>query len=78
MRKKAAVSQINSGGSTILKPVFLDNAEKTDLNIKTATKVQVIKRSPEGKVMLYKVINNDNDIVTDSTQLTPTPTHVKN
>ncbi|MHB8903613.1 MAG: hypothetical protein ACYC40_00725 [Patescibacteria group bacterium] len=69
LKNKNAGSQLTNPGSTILKPVFLDNKEKTDLNIKPENKVQVIQRNAEGKIILYKVIKNDNDIITDLNQI---------
>jgi len=61
----------NISNSTIIKPVFLDAAEKAALNISPETKVQVIKRTAAGKILLYKVIKNNNDIITDLNQIKP-------
>lgn len=68
-RTKNTNNQLTEPGSTILKPIFLSNQEKTDLNIKPETKIQVIQRDAAGKIILYKVINNDSDIVTDLNQV---------
>lgn len=70
-KQRAVLS--DSTNSSVLKPVFLNKAEKTALNIKPETKIQVIKRNSEGKIILYKVIKNDSDIVSNLNQLTPTP-----
>ena len=48
---------------------FLNKSEKIDLNIKPETKIQVLKRDAAGNVVLYKVIKNDSDIVTDLNQI---------
>ena len=77
-QKKKSSSPAVNNSAAVIKPVFLDSAEKTALNIKADTKVQVIKRSPDGKIMLYKVINNDSDIISNAAQLAPAATHVKN
>lgn len=53
------------------KPVFLDSSEKTRLNISPEIKVQVLKRNAEGKIILYKVIKNDSDVITDLNQIKP-------
>ena len=60
-----------------LKPVFLTNVEKTALNINPETKIQVIKKDTAGNLMLYKVIKNDADIVTDLKKLEPNPPQKK-
>ena len=69
--KNKTVNKNTSAPTTVLKPVFLDDKEKTDLNIKPETKVQAIKRNAAGQVMLYKVINNDTDIITNLNQIKP-------
>ena len=76
-KKNSNLPAVNNSAA-LIKPVFLDSAEKAALNIKAATKVQVIERSPAGKIMLYKVINNDSDIISNAAQLAPAPTHLKN
>jgi high-affinity Fe2+/Pb2+ permease len=76
-RKKTSSPVLNNSAA-LIKPVFMVSAEKAALNIKAETKVQVIKRSPDGKIMLYKVINNDSDIISNASQLAPPATHVKN
>lgn len=75
--QKKISKQNNNSNSIIIKPVFLDNAEKASLNISPKNKIQVIKRNAQGKVGLYKVINNDRDIITDLNQITPTILPVK-
>ncbi len=62
-------NQLNEPGSTVLKTVFLNNKEKTELNIQPETKIQVIKKDADGKIVLYKVIRNDSDIITDLNQI---------
>lgn len=70
--QKKISKQNNNSNSIIIKPVFLDNTEKASLNISPENKIQVIKRNAQGKVELYKVINNNRDITTDLNQITPT------
>jgi hypothetical protein len=48
---------------------FLDKSEKINLNIKPETKIQVLKRDASGNIVLYKVIRNDSDIITDLNQI---------
>jgi hypothetical protein len=43
--------------------IFLDEAEKASLNIKPEAKIQVLQRDATGKVILYKAIKNDTDVV---------------
>lgn len=69
LKNKNNTNQLTEPGSTVLKPVFLDNKEKTDLNIKPELKIQVLQRNAEGKIILYKVIKSDNDIITDLNQI---------
>jgi len=69
LKNKNINNQLTEPGSTIIKPVFLNDQEKTDLNIKPETKIQVIQKDAAGKIILYKVINNDSDIVTDLNQV---------
>jgi competence protein ComGF len=44
-------------------PEFLSTAELNTFKIATSTKAEVIKRDPSGKVIIYRIINSDKDIV---------------
>lgn len=55
--------------STVFEPVFLNEAQKISLNIKPETKVQVISRDSQGNILVYKVIKNNNDIITGLNQV---------
>jgi len=44
-------------------PEFLSATELNSFGIATITKAEVIKRDQTGKVIIYKIIGNDNDIV---------------
>lgn len=49
--------------STEFVPEFLTIEEKKSFRLEESTKVQVISRNPDGKIMVYKIINNNKDIV---------------
>lgn len=78
-RTKNNNNQLTKPGSTVLNPVFLSDKEKADpyINVKPETKIQVLKRDAAGRVVLYKVINSDSDIVTDLNQVKPIVPDVK-
>ena len=42
---------------------FMNDQEKSDLNLDPSTRAQVLERDPDGKAMTYKVINSDSDVV---------------
>lgn len=50
-------------------PVFMTDIEKTDLGLPMDAKVQVLNRSESGRIMTYKVIRADDEIVTNRSQL---------
>jgi len=50
---------------TPFKIEFLDDAEKANLNVSPETKIQVLQRGPNGEPLVYKVINNQDDIISD-------------
>jgi hypothetical protein len=43
---------------------FMNDVEKTTMNIPQETKVQVLARDENGKILAYKIITSDADIVT--------------
>jgi hypothetical protein len=54
---------------TVVAPKFLDDAAKEKLGIAPETKIQSLKENEKGEVMVYKVINNDSDIVLSPAQI---------
>jgi uncharacterized protein YpmS len=51
------------GYSENFAPSFLSEEEKNNLKIPVNSKIQVMTRDESGEVVVYKVINNDSDIV---------------
>jgi len=64
--------------SQAFKVEFLSNAEKTSLSIPTDLKIQSIKRGASGELLIYKIINNDAEIVTDPAEVGPISPRDKN
>ncbi|MFA5886754.1 MAG: hypothetical protein WC863_03160 [Patescibacteria group bacterium] len=52
-------------------PDFLNKTEKAKLGISSNLKVQALGREANGEVSVYKVINNDSDIVTNPSKIGP-------
>ena len=73
---KNAIKKNIDKRAEVFVPTFLDDAEKTRLNIRPENKIQVLERNAEGKIILYKVIRKDSDIVTNLDQITSTPPNV--
>lgn len=46
-------------------PEFMNDQEKTGFNLPKDSKIQVLMRSEDGQVDVYKVIREDNDIEYD-------------
>lgn len=67
---KGVNKKINDKQAEVFVPTFLDEAEKIRLNVRPENKIQVLKRNAEGKIILYKVIQKDSDIVTNLDQIT--------
>ncbi len=52
-------------------PEFLNASEKQNLGLPASSRIQALKRDAGGQVMIYKIIRNDSDIVTDPSQVGP-------
>ncbi len=52
-------------------PDFLDKTEKAKLGISANLKVQALGREANGEVSVYKIINDDGDIVTNPSKIGP-------
>lgn len=63
--------KINNKQSEVFVPTFLEDKEKNRLNIRSENKIQVLKRNAEGKIILYKIIREEGDIVTSLEQIVP-------
>lgn len=44
---------------------FMENQEKIELGLQESTRVQVLGRDENGEIISYKIIRNDEDIITD-------------
>lgn len=71
IKQKERSGTIDSSSSTPVpfKIEFLTDTEKTVFNIKPEARVQVLKRAASGDVLVYKVIRNDSEIITDLGQI---------
>lgn len=52
-------------------PEFLTAAEKDSFGLPADSKVQSLKRNSEGKILVYKIIRLDSDIVLDPAAIKP-------
>lgn len=52
-------------------PEFLSDSEKQALNLPLETKVQSLGRNKEGKVTVYRIINDDSQIILDPSKIGP-------
>jgi hypothetical protein len=59
------------GSKNAAAPDFLNDKEKTNLNLLPSTKVQSLQRDENGEVMVYKIIYEDADIVADPANMPP-------
>ncbi len=55
---------------------FLSEKDKKAVDISTDLRVQALKRSPDGDVMVYKIIRSDSDI-TDPAKIAPISPNLK-
>jgi len=46
-------------------PEFMSTDEKSSFDLSADSKIQVLKRSDEGKIDIYKIIREESDIVYD-------------
>jgi hypothetical protein len=53
------------GQANLPAPVFLTEAEKEAFGLPIESKVQSLVKDNSGKIMVYKIIRSDSDIVTD-------------
>ena len=60
---KSTIKKENTSASKKFTPEFLSTAELNSFRIATSTKVEVIKRDQAGKVIIYRIIRSDDDIV---------------
>jgi len=58
-------------------PDFLNVAEKAEFGLPPEVKVQSLKRNAAGKVLVYRIINSDQDIVLDPSKIGPISPHQK-
>lgn len=49
--------------STEFSPEFLTTKEKENFRIDPSIKAQVMSRNADGKITVYRIINNDSDII---------------
>lgn len=52
-------------------PDFLSVEEKARFDISPDTKVQSLQRGPNGETMVYKIIYDDSEIITDPSSVGP-------
>lgn len=45
--------------------IFMETEEKIELGLQESTRVQVLGRDENGEVVSYKIIRNDEDVITD-------------
>ncbi len=70
--KTPGSDNINSGGKKDLpKPEFLTPAEKAQFKLSDNIKAQVLNRDASGTPTVYKLINNDYDVVADPANVAP-------
>jgi hypothetical protein len=74
--KKASVNQAAgtsdpTQAANLPTPQFLNAAEKASLGLPDATKAQIIQQDANGNVIVYKIIQTDQDIVADPTAIRP-------
>lgn len=66
-------NKVNTRQKTVHKsaytPEFLSDKEKSELNIPSNVKVQVLKKNSDGKVEIYKIIRHDWDVVDDLSKI---------
>lgn len=60
---KSNIKRDNTPVSKNFAPEFLSAAELNSFRIATSTKAEVIKRDQTGKVIIYRIIHSDSDIV---------------
>ncbi len=67
---KVPASITESGGS-LYSPEFMTDKEKESFGLPSETRVQVISREQDGNVSVYKIIRNEQDVVSNPSQLSP-------
>ncbi len=62
--RHASVPSTPTVTTTTTVPIFMTTDEKKELKISDDLKVQILNRDPQGKIMTYKIIKADDDVVT--------------
>lgn len=60
--ENSLINENNQSLQNGYQPEFLSTEEKQKLNLSPETKVQAVKRSTDGTIMIHKIIRNDQDI----------------
>ena len=55
----------DNGNENIYQPEFMTLEEKESFSLPEESKIQVLKRSEDGGVSVYRIIRSDSDVVTD-------------
>jgi len=65
LKKESTLETDQSSNQKPFQVEFLNNEEKANLNISPEIEIQVLQRGPNNEPLVYKVINNETDVVTD-------------
>jgi hypothetical protein len=63
--KQKTVAPVFNEETVSVSPTFMTSEEKGALFIPSEQRVQVLQRSEDGQVMVYKLINSDTDVLND-------------
>lgn len=70
-RQKSGGGNVNMQAPGETGPQFMTATEKDELRVDAGLKAQILNRDASGTPTVYKVINNDADIVMDPSTIAP-------